>query len=243
MEKTSIPRYVPYGPERESTLKHRRDLNRQIILPIVLATLAAVGLAILSGLAATTNSSSVSLWADISLIWLIIPMMFMALVIMALAIALVHSPRLLFLDEPTSGVDPNARRAFWDLIYDLAADGVTILVTTHYMDEAEYCGRVGVMRAGKLLAMDTPLALKANLVPGDVWEVYTPALLAGLNTLAAASGVLRSGLTGDHLRVIVEPVLGATELRNLFVQAGVGVTNMQRGEPTLEDVFLNLAKG
>ncbi len=90
MEKTSIPRYVPYGPERESTLKHRRDLNRQIILPIVLATLAAVGLAILSGLAATTNSSSVSLWADISLIWLIIPMMFMALVIMALAIALVY---------------------------------------------------------------------------------------------------------------------------------------------------------
>ncbi len=162
---------------------------------------------------------------------------------LALAIALVHSPRLLFLDEPTSGVDPNARRAFWDLIYDLAADGVTILVTTHYMDEAEYCGRVGIMRAGKLLAMDTPLTLKANLVPGDVWEVYTPALLKGLNSLAFAPGVLRSGLTGDHLRAIVEPALGAPELKNLFEQAGVDVTNIQRGEPTLEDVFLNLAKG
>ena len=85
MEKISVPH-----PERESTLKHRRDLNRQIILPIVLATLAAVGLAILSGVAATRSSSSVSLWADISLIWLIIPMMFMALVIMALVIALVY---------------------------------------------------------------------------------------------------------------------------------------------------------
>ena len=162
---------------------------------------------------------------------------------LALAIALVHSPRLLFLDEPTSGVDPTARRAFWDLIYDLAADGVTILVTTHYMDEAEYCGRVGVMRAGKLLAMDTPLALKANLVPGDVWEIYTPALLGGLNALAGAPNVLRSGLAGDHLRVIVEHSLGGPDLRALLDGAGVAVSAVQKGEPTLEDVFLNLAKG
>ncbi|MCX6067151.1 MAG: ABC transporter ATP-binding protein, partial [Chloroflexi bacterium] len=91
---------------------------------------------------------------------------------LALGIALVHSPRLLFLDEPTSGVDPTARRAFWDLIYQLSASGVTILVTTHYMDEAEYCNRVGMMRAGKLLALDTHSALKENFVPGDIWELY-----------------------------------------------------------------------
>ena len=102
---------------------------------------------------------------------------------LALGIAIVHSPRLLFLDEPTSGVDPNARRAFWDLLYNLAAEGVTILVTTHYMDEVEYCNRIGMMREGKLLAIDTPLALKKKFVPGSVYEVYATPLLSGLSTL------------------------------------------------------------
>jgi ABC-2 type transport system ATP-binding protein len=105
---------------------------------------------------------------------------------LALAIALVHRPKLLFLDEPTSGVDPNARRAFWDLIYTQANEGVTIMVTTHYMDEAEYCGRVGMMRAGKLLAMDTPLALKQRYIQGEVWELYAGSLLDGLDTLNRA---------------------------------------------------------
>lgn len=162
---------------------------------------------------------------------------------LALGIALVHSPRLLFLDEPTSGVDPTARRAFWDLIYQLAAEGVTILVTTHYMDEAEYCGRVGIMRDGKLLAMDTPLALKEKLVPGTVWEIYTPALLEGLNMLSTASGVLKYGLAGDHLRVIVETAIGEGEIQGMLKRANLAVASIQKGEPTLEDVFLNLAKG
>jgi ABC-2 type transport system ATP-binding protein len=161
---------------------------------------------------------------------------------LALGIALVHSPRLLFLDEPTSGVDPTARRTFWDLIYDLASGGVTILVTTHYMDEAEYCGRVGIMRAGKLLAMDTPRALKEQLVPGNVWEVYTSSLLGGLNSLSTVKNILRYGLAGDHLRVIVGDTFSEGELRHLLEQAGIQVTSIQKGEPTLEDVFLNLAK-
>ena len=162
---------------------------------------------------------------------------------LALGIAIVHSPKLLFLDEPTSGVDPTARRAFWDLIYDLAAEGVTILVTTHYMDEAEYCGRVGIMRDGKLLAMDTPLALKGQYVPGDVWEVTAEPLLAGLDALSAAQGVARAGLAGDHLRVIVEHGLSEKELRRMLENSKVRVASMQKGEPSLEDVFLALAKG
>jgi len=161
---------------------------------------------------------------------------------LALGIALVHSPRLLFLDEPTSGVDPNARRIFWDLIYDLSAQGVTILVTTHYMDEAEYCNRVGMMRAGKLLAMDTPLALKERFVPGDIYEMYTAPLLTGLAALEAHPQVLRAGLAGDHLRVIVEKGLDEAALQLLLEAAGVTVQAIQAGEPGLEDVFIHLAK-
>jgi ABC-2 type transport system ATP-binding protein len=161
---------------------------------------------------------------------------------LALGIALVHNPRLLFLDEPTSGVDPTARRAFWDLIYGLAESGVTILVTTHYMDEAEYCHRVAMMRDGNLLALDTPLALKDQFVPGKVWELYAEPLLDGLHTLADLPGVFRASLSGDHLRVIAESRLGEKELKSALEQANVVLTSIQLGEPTLEDVFLNLAR-
>jgi ABC-2 type transport system ATP-binding protein len=162
---------------------------------------------------------------------------------LALGIALVHSPRLLFLDEPTSGVDPTARRAFWDLIYELAASGVTVLVTTHYMDEAEYCNRVGMMRDGNLLALDTPLALKEHYVPGEVWELYAEPLLDGLHLLADMPGVVRASLSGDHLRVLVAPGLSGGELKNTLEKSKVRVASIQKSEATLEDVFLNLAKG
>jgi ABC-2 type transport system ATP-binding protein len=161
---------------------------------------------------------------------------------LALGIALVHNPRLLFLDEPTSGVDPNARRAFWDLIYDLSAQGVTILVTTHYMDEAEYCNRVGMMRSGKLLAMDTPLALKEQFVPGEVYEIFATPLLASLSAMEANPLALRAGLAGDHLRVIVKKELDETGLRGMLEEAGVEVQTILVGEPSLEDVFIHLAK-
>lgn len=160
---------------------------------------------------------------------------------LALAIALIHRPRLLFLDEPTSGVDPSARRAFWDLIYDLSGQGVTVLVTTHYMDEAEYCGRVGIMRAGKLLAFDTPSALKTQALPGHAWDVFAQPILKGLATLEHTPGVLRTGLAGDHLRAITTADVSAEALHTALAAAGIAVTALDPVEPTLEDVFLSLA--
>src|SRR5262245_44445734 len=90
---------------------------------------------------------------------------------LALACAIVHRPRVLFLDEPTGGVDPEARRAFWELIYELAQGGVTVFVTTHYMDEAEHCNRIGLMYGGKLVALDTPASLKRGPIAGGGLEV------------------------------------------------------------------------
>jgi ABC-2 type transport system ATP-binding protein len=160
---------------------------------------------------------------------------------LALGIAIVHQPRLLFLDEPTSGVDPTARRAFWDLIYQVVAQGVTALVTTHYMDEAEYCGRIGIMRDGKLLAMDSPSALKQHSLPGLAWDVFAQPLLPALTALEGCPCVLRAGLTSDHLRAITPSDVDAETLNRLLIVAGIQVLRIELVEPTLEDVFLALA--
>jgi ABC-2 type transport system ATP-binding protein len=161
---------------------------------------------------------------------------------LALSIALVHQPRLLFLDEPTSGVDPTARRKFWDLIYELADKGVTIFVTTHYMDEAEYCGRVGIMRDGKLLALDSPAELKKKVINGDIWEVRADSLSTILDAAGRMQGVLRVGLTGDHLRMITHSGMSRREIQASLEDCGIKVSSLDHGEPTLEDVFLSLAR-
>lgn len=160
---------------------------------------------------------------------------------LALAVAIVHRPRVVFLDEPTSGVDPQARRAFWDLIYELADQGVTAFVTTHFMDEAEYCGRVGIMREGRLLAMDTPSALKARALPGKAWDVFAAPLLEALAFLEQLPEVQRVGLAGDHLRVITTRALRASDLKTALRQQGFQVGQVREVEPGLEDVFLALA--
>jgi ABC-2 type transport system ATP-binding protein len=160
---------------------------------------------------------------------------------LALATAIVHGPSLLILDEPTSGVDPVARRAFWDLIYTLAETGATILVTTHYMDEAEYCNRVGIMRRGRLLAMDTPSTLKRDSLSGIAWDVYAKPLLEALQALQRTPGVLRAGLAGDHLRAITSNAGTAESLTSALAQLGLVTSRLAPVEPTLEDVFLALA--
>lgn len=171
---------------------------------------------------------------------------------LSLATAIVHRPRLLFLDEPTSGVDPEARRAFWDLIYQLIAEGITALVTTHYMDEAEYCGRVGIMHSGRLLAVDTPSSLKEKALPGLAWDVVIretsnvgnvadmPSLLAVLSALEGCPCVLRTGLVSDHLRAITPGDVIEMTLRSYLNDVGIFNFQLEQVEPTLEDVFLAL---
>ncbi|RPI86292.1 MAG: ABC transporter ATP-binding protein, partial [Chloroflexi bacterium] len=160
---------------------------------------------------------------------------------LALGTSIVHKPQLLFLDEPTSGVDPGSRRAFWDLIYELVEGGVSALVTTHYMDEAEYCGRVGIMREGKLLAMDSPSALKTGILPGSAWDIYAEPLMEALAALESCSCVLRAGLTGDHLRAITPFEMNEEDLAQSLSETNLHGFRFNRAEPTLEDVFLSLS--
>lgn len=161
---------------------------------------------------------------------------------LALGIALVHRPRLLLLDEPTSGVDPSARRQFWDLIYLLAEQGTTIFVTTHYMDEAEHCGRLGIMHRGRLMAMDTPDALKHSQLPGPAWDITVAPLIPALDVLAATPGVSQTGLLGDHLHAITRGDAHTAEsLRSALAAHGFGEAVVEEVEPTLEDVFVVLA--
>jgi ABC-2 type transport system ATP-binding protein len=172
---------------------------------------------------------------------------------LALAAAIVHRPALIFLDEPTSGVDPLARRAFWDLIYELVDQGVTVLITTHYMDEAEYCGRVGIMNNGRLLAMDSPTNLKSNFLNGRVWDLglseeslenkpgtNTATLLAVLQSLETKPGILRVALAGDRLRMITQNDLPQETIQAYLVENGFANISLSGIEPALEDVFLSL---
>ncbi|MBN1316975.1 MAG: ABC transporter ATP-binding protein [Anaerolineales bacterium] len=160
---------------------------------------------------------------------------------LALGVALTHRPKLLFLDEPTSGVDPQARRAFWELIYDLAEEGTTIFVTTHYMDEAEYCGRLGVMFQGRLLAMDTPDNLKSE-INGAIWEVEVQPLMEALSGLSNVAGVIRVGLYGNRLRVVTQNrTHTADSLADTLLGLGFERASVIPAEPVLEDVFVSLA--
>ncbi len=162
---------------------------------------------------------------------------------LALAIALVHQPRLLILDEPTSGVDPVARREFWELIYQLAAGGVTIFITTHYMDEAEYCHRVGLMKDGRLLAFDQPSALKQTVIRGEAWDVAAASLTVMVEKINQIEGVIQTSLLGDLVHVISDPKeISRDQLQTALSQLGLGEVTLSAGEVTLEDVFMSLTK-
>jgi ABC-2 type transport system ATP-binding protein len=160
---------------------------------------------------------------------------------LALGCAILHRPPVLFLDEPTSGVEPEARRLFWDLIHNMAADGVTILVSTHYMDEAEYCSRIALIDAGKLVAIGSPGQLRGRELGGDLYELDCGALGAGLATLRQAPDVVDAAIFGDKLHVLMRQ--GATDagnLTSLLQQHGITAGPPRAIPPSLEDVFVQL---
>ena len=160
---------------------------------------------------------------------------------LALGCAVLHRPPIIFLDEPTSGVDPASRRRFWELIQELSGQGVTVFVTTHYMDEAEYCNRLALIFRGRLIALGTPSELKLNSMNGDLLAVEAAPLGRALDLIKVVEGVKDAAVFGNALHVVVE---GAEEtmgkMRAALDAGGVEVRRLARIRPSLEDAFVAL---
>jgi len=160
----------------------------------------------------------------------------------ALAGAILHRPRVVFLDEPTAGVDPAARRQFWKLIRGLSAEGTTVFVTTHYLDEAEYCRRIGLMVDGRLVALDTPAALKREWVPEQVLVVHGRGLMGAAEALRGAPGVVAVEPFGAALHLRLAPGSWSPEqVEAALRQGGAAEVRAEPAEANLEDVFLAVA--
>ncbi len=160
---------------------------------------------------------------------------------LALGCAIVHEPPIIFLDEPTSGVDPISRRQFWDLIYQLAGHGVTVFVTTHYMDEAEYCERIGLIYRGELIALGSPEKLKTEWMREDVIEVRCDRPQEAMAAVETLDGVKEVALFGRGFHVVAADagaVIGS--IRQTLVARGHAVAQVEQIVPSLEDVFVSL---
>ena len=164
---------------------------------------------------------------------------------LALGCAIVHRPKVVFLDEPTAGVDPISRREFWGLIYAMSKKGITVLVTTHYMDEAELCQRVGFISQGRLVAIDTPARLKETQMRGQVLEINSPAPDQALRVLKEAQANRRLpldevALYGAQIHAVVPDAQEyQAVLRELLAGEGIPVLSVEWIAPTLEDVFIS----
>ncbi|MGE5662980.1 MAG: ATP-binding cassette domain-containing protein [Deltaproteobacteria bacterium] len=162
---------------------------------------------------------------------------------LALGCAILHEPPVLFLDEPTSGVDPISRRNFWELIHGLAAGGVTVFVTTHYMDEAEYCDRLGLVYRGELAALGTPGELKTRSMAEEVVEIVCDRPQDAVGAVAAVPGVRGAALFGRGIHATVGRADATVPaIRETLAARGVAPGRIERVAPTLEDVFVSLVE-
>jgi ABC-2 type transport system ATP-binding protein len=160
---------------------------------------------------------------------------------LALGCAVLHRPPIIFLDEPTSGVDPISRRQFWDLIHKMAGEGVTVFVTTHYMEEAEYCNRLALIFRGKMVALGTPSELKHKSMKGELLLVECEPLGPAVEALQSAPMVLDAAVFGSALHLVVEKAEEATpEVKKYLSERGVTVRRIEKIRPSLEDVFVSL---
>ena len=160
---------------------------------------------------------------------------------LALGCAILHEPPIIFLDEPTSGVDPISRRNFWDLIYHLAGEGVTVFVTTHYMDEAEYCDRLGLIYRGELIALDTPAGLKDRHMAEEIVEVLCERPQEAIGIIEELQGVRHAALFGRGLHVVAEAAdAAAAAIAAKLEQQGFTGISTEKITPSLEDVFVSL---
>jgi len=162
---------------------------------------------------------------------------------LGLACALIHTPKVLFLDEPTNGVDPVSRRDFWRILYQLLRERVTIFVSTAYLDEAERCGRVGLMHRGKLLAIGTPADVK-RLMKGTILEVRSSEPRRATALLREQLSTASASLFGDRIHLLTQrPDEAAAETERVLASAGLSVSAVRAIEPALEDVFISVLAG
>lgn len=161
---------------------------------------------------------------------------------LALGCAVLHEPSILFLDEPTSGVDPISRRRFWDLIYTLTEEGITVFVSTHYMEEAEYCHRLALMNRGRLIALDTPARLRIGMRE-PLLELRTSDTLKTVDVLQGQPEVIEAALFGRAVHAVVRDVTRArASIPALLESHGVTVQEIREVSPSLEDVFVSLVR-
>lgn len=160
---------------------------------------------------------------------------------LALACAILHEPAILLLDEPTSGVDPIARRDFWDLIYQLSGAGQTVFVTTHYMEEAEYCHRLALMHAGKIIAMGAPAELKRSMYTHHLVQLESSDLVGSMKALEGQPGILETAVFGAGLHITVKELNGTIHrIRELLGSKGIRIEKLEPIPPSMEDLFVSL---
>ncbi len=158
---------------------------------------------------------------------------------LALGCAILHEPQILFLDEPTSGVDPISRRNFWTLIYEMAHAGTTVFVTTHYMDEADYCDRLALIYRGRIIAEGTPNQLRRDFMTRDVLEIEAEPLVAAMESLVGQG--IETAVFGSVLHATVEDAAVAIpHIGKVLGESGIAVRRIDKIVPSLEDVFVTL---